>query len=564
MSQKKSLIVNLAASHVSISAFRAEAGKLILEQFFTRDLAPGLADDDWLNEAVTAVSYLVSANKISGRVTIIAPSFLLLQKTLKVPQVEPERQAQIVAFEAQNNIPYPLNEVIWDSQVISSDGVEAEILLFALRTEVASKIAHSIAATGLRPLSIQAAPLLDAQAAQLAGLAQEEESLIVNVGARSTGLSFIGPAGSTIQTANIGGNLLTQGVSDNTGQAFLNAEALKIGYFNGVIHLPESDPQIAILQANVQSFIRRLSQEINRRLINIRRGAGARQPTRILLTGRGSRVPGLSEHLTESLRLPVEDFNPAPAVKIDAGVNPQYIQQHLLQISEVIGEAARLVLPKATGVNLIPRDIAAQMVFDARKPLLILASVLVAISPLPICHAYYSANRYNEEQMAKVKVKADDLLSHQRELKTTRESANSVWEVNKKLEFVFDQSPNWVNFLVDLQDRIKASPDTWVEDIRVKREQAVATPVLDGEVAPPAPPSVTKVIVTARILLNKIPPGRPFNAQEFNEREVALVESLKRSPFVADIPSDEIKPEYSEPNIPRVTFTLVIKQEKAL
>ncbi|NBV39387.1 MAG: hypothetical protein EBS00_07510, partial [Verrucomicrobia bacterium] len=165
MSQKKSLIVNLAASHVSISAFRAEAGKLILEQFFTRDLAPGLlADDDWLNEAVTAVSYLVSANKIFGRVTIIAPSFLLLQKTLKVPQVEPERQAQIVAFEAQNNIPYPLNEVIWDSQVISSDGVEAEILLFALRTEVASKIAHSIAATGLRPLSIQAAPLLDAQA----------------------------------------------------------------------------------------------------------------------------------------------------------------------------------------------------------------------------------------------------------------------------------------------------------------------------------------------------------------------------------------------------------------
>ncbi|NBV39559.1 MAG: hypothetical protein EBS00_08380, partial [Verrucomicrobia bacterium] len=105
---------------------------------------------------------------------------------------------------------------------------------------------------------------------------------------------------------------------------------------------------------------------------------------------------------------------------------------------------------------------------------------------------------------------------------------------------------------------------TWVEDIRVKREQAVAAPVLDGEVAPPVPLSVTKVIVTARILLNKVPPGRPFNAQEFNEREVALVESLKRSPFVADIPSDEIKPEYSEPNIPRVTFTLVIKQEKAL
>ena len=130
--------------------------------------------------------------------------------------------------------------------------------------------------------------------AAVAGGAATEEVLIVNVGARSTTLSFVGPSGANIQSANIGGNLLTQGVSDNTGEPFANAEAVKVGYYSGVVHLSESDPQVAVLQANSQSFIRRLSQDINRRLINVRRGAAGRQPTRILLTGRGSLVPGLA------------------------------------------------------------------------------------------------------------------------------------------------------------------------------------------------------------------------------------------------------------------------------
>ena len=157
-----------------------------------------------------------------------------------MPQVERARQAQIVAFEAQNAIPYPLNEVIWDSQVMASDGVEAEVLLFALRTEVATKIATLVTSTGLRPMSIQAAPLLDSQAFRLAGGSAAEEVLIINVGARSTTLSFVGPGGVNIQSAtNIGGNLLTQGVSDNTGQPFAVSEAIKVGYFSGIVQLAE-------------------------------------------------------------------------------------------------------------------------------------------------------------------------------------------------------------------------------------------------------------------------------------------------------------------------------------
>ena len=206
-----------------------------------------------------------------------------------------------------------------------------------------------------------------------------EEVLIINVGARSTTLSFVGPSGVNIQSAtNIGGNLLTQGVSDNTGQPFAVSEAIKVGYFSGIVQLTESDPQVAILQANSQTFIRRLAQDINRRLINLKRGTAGRQPTRILLTGRGALVPGLSEQLSETLRLPPELFDPSAFLRLGKNVSAEYVQHHRHQISEVIGEAARLVLPQTAGVNLIPRNIASQVAFDARKPWLIVAAALAA------------------------------------------------------------------------------------------------------------------------------------------------------------------------------------------
>ena len=40
--------------------------------------------------------------------------------------------------------------------------------------------------------------------------------------------------------------------------------------------------------------------------------------------------------------------------------------------------------------------------------------------------------------------------------------------------------------------------------------------------------------------------------------------SLKKSAFIADIPSDEIKPDYKEANVPKLTFTLIIQKDKAL
>ena len=561
---KKNLIVNLAASHVSISAFRTEGTKLVLEKFFTEDLPPALGDEEWINAATSAVARLASSKGITGGATIIVPSFLLLQKSLKVTQVDSARQAQVIAFEAQNNIPYPLNEVVWDSQIMSTDGVEAEVLLFALRTDQAGRIANAIAQTGIRPQVIQAAPILDVQAQQFisGGVAEGEEILFINVGARTTGLSFISSKGTSIQAANLGGNLLTQGISDNTGQSVNNAESLKVGFFTNVIQLPESDPQLAILQANTQSFTRRLSQDINRRLISIKRLG--RRPTKIVVTGRSSQVPGLSQQLSEALALPVEEFNPLGVISLSAEMNAEYVMQHVHQLSEVVGEASRLLSPAALGVNLIPRDIAGQISFESQKIKFAAAALLLALSPIPILFTLDQAVDYNRKQASVIKKRSDELTGYQNNIKTSREESLAVLAVNQQLEFVASNSPNWPIFIADLQSRVLTAKNTWIEELRVRRESAIVTTGTEPDSSRVAT-NVTKITITTRTLLEKVPPGKSFKAQDYKERKATLVESLKKSPFVADIPEDEIKVDFTkEANVPRTTLTLVIKSDKAL
>ena len=567
MSQKKATIVNLAASNVSVSQFSAASGALVLEQFYVEEIAPGLTgDEEWLNAAIAALANLVNQHELKGRVTVIAPAFLLLQKPLKVAQVEKAKQAQIVAFEAQNAIPYPLNEVNWDSQLIASDGVEAEVLLFALRTEVATRIANLVTSTGLRPMSIQAAPLLDSQALRLGGGSSAEEVLIVNVGARSTTLSFVGPGGVNIQTAtNMGGNLLTQGVSDNTGQPFATSEAIKVGYFSGVLQLAETDPQVAVLQANAQTFIRRLAQDINRRLINVRRGANGRQPARILVTGRGSQVPGLAEQLCETLRLQVETFDPSAVITPGEGITADQLQRAKHQITEVIGEAARLVLPQPIGVNLIPRDIAAQQAFDARKPRLLAAAALAAAAPFCVWLALASSEGWNKQQIAEVQNRQGELTARRLAIEESRKQATELAAKCKELEFVVLNRSNWPAFLGDLQTRVGACKNTWIEEMHVKYETVPPAPVPEGQ-TPPPPQVVTKVVLSVRFLFADVPfDVKQYRSASEKKHISQLLEAVRKSPYVSAVPENEIVvTEQNTIRNPKATITLVIQKDKAL
>ena len=105
-----------------------------------------------------------------------------------LPSVAKNKQAQVLAFEAQHNLPYDLDEVVWDGDAISNDGIESEVLLGACKSDMVNEFCEIISQSGLLIESINASTILSYSALKFAQPDLEEDILLINVGARSSTL----------------------------------------------------------------------------------------------------------------------------------------------------------------------------------------------------------------------------------------------------------------------------------------------------------------------------------------------------------------------------------------
>ena len=73
----------------------------------------------------------------SRNVNVCAPGFHVFSKFVKLPPVDASKVTQIIQYEAQQNVPFPLAEVVWDYQILgSAPGGELEVLLVAIKSEI--------------------------------------------------------------------------------------------------------------------------------------------------------------------------------------------------------------------------------------------------------------------------------------------------------------------------------------------------------------------------------------------------------------------------------------------
>jgi Tfp pilus assembly PilM family ATPase len=64
-------------------------------------------------------------------------AFTYFSKFVKLPPVDTSKVTQIIQYEAQQNVPFPLEEVVWDYQILGAAATgELEVLLVAIKTDV--------------------------------------------------------------------------------------------------------------------------------------------------------------------------------------------------------------------------------------------------------------------------------------------------------------------------------------------------------------------------------------------------------------------------------------------
>ena len=404
------LALDVGASRIVLAEFTvlpSGAPQLMKYGVATLDIEPDSGDDP--------TPYIVAAVREVMRVHEIRPAPLYMTlsgqsvfpRFVKLPPVSRDKILQIVRYEAAQNVPFPIEEVVWDYQMISDDkSSEQNVMLVAVKTESVKSITDCVEAVGLEPQVVDVAPMALYNAVRYNYPDLEGCTMVLDIGARSTNLTFIEQKRIFSRSIPVAGNAITQELMKAFNCDFRAAEDLKREHafvaFGGVYAGPDNETADRVSKI-VRNVVTRLHAEVNRSINFYRSQQNGSSPTLVLLTGGSSMIPHMDTFFREKLQANVEHLNPFAQVPVSERIDTEQIQSDLKQLGEVVGLALRRACVCPVEINLMPPDLVARKAFRRRQPYFGLAAVAVAL--IMVCWWVYA------QRMAGVRTRQSDIVN---------------------------------------------------------------------------------------------------------------------------------------------------------
>src|SRR5258707_7652320 len=155
--------LNLGSQAISVADFRPQSGGgLVLRDYKRRDLAIENPGEPIRHAQITATirEILNELGIKSARVNYADAGQSVFARFVKLPSVEEEKIDRIIAFEAQQNVPFPIDEVVWDYQLVGGGADERlQVVLVAIKSDLLDEINSAVESTGLRTSIVDVAPM---------------------------------------------------------------------------------------------------------------------------------------------------------------------------------------------------------------------------------------------------------------------------------------------------------------------------------------------------------------------------------------------------------------------
>ena len=348
MAEKKSILtLNLGSQRVGMARFgiSGKGGVLLKDYAFTEMAGDPTADGTRRNSLTEAVKQLVAQFKAADSdVNYAVPGQFLIAKFVKLPPLAEDQVDKIVGFEAQQAVPFPLAETVWDYQLMGKSGGEVEVGIVAIRSEHLGEMHAAVESSGLDTQLVDAAPVALYNAFRYNYPDAEGCSLLIDLGARTTNLIFIEGHRAFINSFQTGGASITQSIAREMGMDFDSAEGRKVqeGFVNlGGNYADHEDPEVDGMSKVIRNALLKVHGEITRRTNAYRSQQGGSAPSVVYLAGAGASLPYLKEVFEEKLRLPVEYFNPLRNVAVGPRVNVEQVGAEAHTLGELVGLALR-------------------------------------------------------------------------------------------------------------------------------------------------------------------------------------------------------------------------------
>ena len=481
------LSLNLGSQAISMAEFRPRTGGgLVLHEYKRRDVAIESAGESIRPAQITAAvkEMLHEMGIKSGSVNYAVPAQSVFARFVKLPSVEEEKIGRIIAFEAQQNVPFPIDEVVWDYQLVGGGAEEQlQVVLVAIKADLLEGMNAAVEEAGLWPVVIGVATMGLYNAFRYNYSDVTEPSLLIDIGARTTNLLFIEPGKIFSRSVPIGGSLVTAEVEKEFNEPFATAKSRKkAGAFVGLGggYADPADPDIARMSKIIRSTMTRLHAEIMRSISHYRTQQQGKAPARIYLCGGSSGMPYMREFFQEKLQVPIDFFNPVRNVTIANEANARHIARSAHLLGEVVGLALRTVASCPMELNLRPATVIRAHEVERRRPFLIGTAACVIAALLGWSVFYLHAGGVLRTAKQQVDAKVETLRGLQGKLDGISKDASALDNVALPLLNVVKARSFWAQLLEDLNARLPKE-NIWVTEL---------VPLSNGKpvIGIPAPP----------------------------------------------------------------------------
>ncbi|MBW1980436.1 MAG: type IV pilus assembly protein PilM [Deltaproteobacteria bacterium] len=296
------------------------------------------------HEAVqTAIKKLLRHLKVKEKnVAISISGYSVIIKKIDLPQMTEEELLENIQVEAEQYIPFNVEDVNIDFQILGSSPEKEdrmEVMLVAAKKEVIEDYANLLKQAGLTPqvvdvdfFALENAFEANYPTAESGGVA------LVDIGASKMNINVLKNGVSMFnRDASIGGYQITQDIQERFGMEYEEAEKVKLGHSTEKVPLQD-------LEAMFVSAATSWSTEVKRAIDFFYATYPDEVINKIFLSGGSSRLPGLDSLLSKDTNIPVAHFSPLHSIEIDQKTfDPEYIDYVAPQFAVAVGLALRRV-----------------------------------------------------------------------------------------------------------------------------------------------------------------------------------------------------------------------------
>src|SRR5438445_5954275 len=232
LNTKSFLAVDFGAGSLKLAEFEVnEAGGLRLKQYGLKSLgAEGAQETTREATILKALQEMLAEKGIKARmVNVCAPGFHVFSKFVKLPPVDAGKVTQIIQYEAQQNVPFPLAEVVWDYQILgTTPGGELEVLLVAIKSDIVEGLFRVTEAAGLHLIVADVSPAALCNSFRYNYGELEDCTMLLDIGAKTSNLLFFEKGKVFSRSINLGANSITQDFATESKLKFEQAGKIKV------------------------------------------------------------------------------------------------------------------------------------------------------------------------------------------------------------------------------------------------------------------------------------------------------------------------------------------------